>query len=116
MKRTLVSHLKAAHGVSERRACKTLGFHRSVMRYKGKRGLLDVPVRVRIEEIARVRIRYGYRRIHVLLKREGWRINHKRVHRIYREAGLNLRTKRPKRKRMAAHRAHRPEVKRPNDC
>jgi putative transposase len=115
VKRTLVGHLEAAHGVSERRACKTLGFHRSVMRYEGTRGSSDAPVRARIEEIARVRIRYGYRRIHTLMRREGWQINHKRVHRIYREAGLNLRTKRPKRRRMAAHRLERPLVQMPNE-
>ena len=57
------------------------------------------PIRRRIEEIASVRIRYGYRRIHVLLRREGWKVNHKRVHRIYCLAGLNLRAKRPKRRR-----------------
>ena len=50
-----------------------------------------------------MRIRYGYRRIYTLLRQEGWHINVKRVHRIYREAGLNLRTKRPKRRRVAAH-------------
>jgi putative transposase len=111
-----VGHLKAAHGVSERRACQVLDFHRSVMRYQGTRGTLDAPVRARIEEIARVHIRYGYRRIHVLLRREGWHINVKRVHRIYREAGLNLRTKRPKRGRMAAHRVARPKTQRPNEA
>ena len=115
MKRTLVGHLRAAHGVSERRACQVLGFHRSVMRYKSTRGSLDAPLRVRIEEIAKVRIRYGYRRIHILLQREGWHINVKQVHRIYRQAGLNLRTKRPKRRRMAAHRMKRPLVENPNE-
>jgi transposase InsO family protein len=48
-------------------------------------------LRKRIKEIASVRIRYGYRRIHVLLKREGWEVNHKRVYRLYRQEGLNLR-------------------------
>ncbi len=52
---------------------------------------------MRIREIAEVRIRYGYRRIHVLLLREGWHINHKRVYRLYREEGLNLRRKTKKR-------------------
>jgi len=48
-------------------------------------------LRMRIKEIASVRKRYGYRRIHVLLLREGWKINHKRVYRLYREEGRNLR-------------------------
>lgn len=108
--------MEAAHGVSERRACKTLSFHRSVMRYKSLRVSTDAPVRARIEEIAKVRIRYGYRRIHVLLQREGWLINVKRVHRIYREAGLNLRTRRPKRRRMASHRVERPQTQQPNEA
>lgn len=59
---------------------------------------------MRITEIASVRVRYGYRRIHVLLKREGWQINHKRVYRLYREEGLNIRNK-SKRKRISAPRA-----------
>ena len=63
---------------------------------------------MKINEIARVRVRYGYKRIHVLLRRDGWRVNHKRVYRIYCEEGLNLRTKRPKRRVSAAHRVKRP--------
>ena len=63
---------------------------------------------MRINEIARIRVRYGYKRIHVLLRREGWQVNHKRVYRIYCEEGLNLRTKRPKRRVSAAHRVKRP--------
>lgn len=108
--------LQDSYRVSERRAVKALGVHRSVIRYKPIRPILDAPIRKRIEEIAAVRIRYGYMRIYVLLRREGWMVNHKRVHRIYRLAGLNLRSKRPKRKRMAAHRLQRPEVLSPNDC
>jgi putative transposase len=56
---------------------------------------------MRIKDIAAARVRYGYRRIHVLLQREGWQINHKRVYRIYCEEGLNLRVK-SKRKRPGA--------------
>lgn len=48
---------------------------------------------MRIKEIAAARIRYGYRRIHILLQREGWHVNHKRVYRIYKQEGLNLRNK-----------------------
>lgn len=61
-----------------------------------------------------MRQRYGYRRIHVLLRREGWAINHKRVLRLYREEGLNLRSKRPRRHVMAAHRLDRLPAARPN--
>ncbi|AWK88628.1 hypothetical protein DEW08_21270 [Azospirillum thermophilum] len=61
-------------------------------------------MRQRIKEIAATRIRYGYRRIHILLRREGWMINEKRVRRLYGEEGLNLRQKRPRRHVMAARR------------
>ena len=65
-------------------------------------------------EIAQVRVRYGARRIHVLLRREGWAVNHKRVHRIYVQAGLNLRTKRPRRRKAAATRLDRPVLTTPD--
>ena len=63
---------------------------------------------MKINEIAKTRVRYGYKRIHVLLRREGWSVNHKRVYRIYCEEGLNLRTKKPKRRKSAAQRVQRP--------
>ena len=108
--------LQDAWRVSERRAVRVLGAHRSAIRYQPKRPLLDAPIRKRMEEIAAVRIRYGYRRIHILLQREGWRVNSKRVYRIYCLAGLNLRSKRPKRRRMASHRISRPDVTKASDC
>lgn len=54
-------------------------------------------LKTRIKEIAETRVRYGCRRIHALLRREGWLVNEKRVHRLYRELGLQLRNKTPKR-------------------
>lgn len=68
----------------------------------------QAPLRSRIKEIAATRVRYGYRPIHVLLRREGWPVNVKRVHRLYRLEGLNLRAKRPRRHVMAARRVERP--------
>ena len=56
-------------------------------RYKSRRGE-QAELKKRIKEIAETRVRYGYRRIHVLLSREGWRVNVKRVYRHYRELGL----------------------------
>ena len=73
--------------MSERRGCATLRFHRRTHRYKSIRDD-QVPLRKRIKEIAEARVRYGYRRIHVLLRREGWAVNVKRVHRLYRMEGL----------------------------
>jgi Transposase IS116/IS110/IS902 family/HTH-like domain/Integrase core domain len=66
-------------------------------------------------EIAATRVRYGYRRIHVLLRREGWRVNHKRVHRLYREMGLQLRHKTPKRRVKAKLREDRRPATRTNE-
>jgi putative transposase len=69
-----------------------------------------------MNEIATVRIRYGMWRIFTLLRREGWKINHKRVHRLYKLEGLNLRSKRPKRNRAAAHRLDRNPASSLNEC
>lgn len=72
-------------------------------------------MRLRIREIAAVRVRYGYKRIHVLLRREGWEINHKRVYRLYCEEGLNLRRKIPKRRIKSAHRRTVVKASQPNE-
>jgi len=71
---------------------------------------------MRIREIARTRVRYGYKRIHTLLRREGMMVNHKKVYRIYCEDGLNLRRKRPRRRVAAAHRVERPMATRIDEC
>ena len=76
----------------------------------------NAPLRLRIKEIAASRLRYGYQRIHILLPREGWQVNHKKVLRIYREEGLNLRSKRPKRRVSVAHRLERPEITDVDQC
>lgn len=71
---------------------------------------------MRIKELAAVRVRYGYRRIHVLLQREGWAVNQKRVYRIYCEEGLNLRKKRPKKRTSEHFRVSRETARDINDC
>ena len=76
----------------------------------------DRVLRKRIREIAQTRVRYGYKRIYILLRREGWHVNHKKVHRIYCEEGLNLRRKRPRRRVSAAHRVERPDVLTIDQC
>jgi putative transposase len=95
--------LQEQYRISERRSCRLTHISTSVYRYQATRDG-QVHLRMRINEIAAVRVRYGYKRIHVLLRREGWEINHKRVYRIYCEEGLNLRAKRPRRRVSAAHR------------
>ena len=67
-----------------------INFCRSTQRYIAKRND-NIGLRMRILDIASARVRYGYKRIHVLLLREGWKVNHKAVYRIYRQEGLNLR-------------------------
>ena len=69
----------------------------------------------RIKAICETRVRYGYRRVHVLLEREGWRINIKKTHRIYNALGLQLRNKTPKRRVKAKLREDRCTVTRPNE-
>ena len=85
------------YAISERRACRLVMLHRSVCRYRAH-GRDDRALRLRLKELAYARPRYGYRRLTTLLQREGWPVNHKRVHRIYREEELMVRTKRRKRR------------------
>ena len=72
-------------------------------------------LRIRIRDFATSRVRYGYRRIQILLQREGWKVNHKRVYRLYKQEGLELRLKTRKKKRVALPRAVCPEAAAPND-
>jgi putative transposase len=91
-----------------------LRFDRSSHRYRSQRDD-QAFLRHRIRELAASRVRYGYRRIWIALRREGLKVNHKRVRRLYREEGLNLRIKRPRRHVSAAHRAERMPVTAPNE-
>ena len=84
--------LRVGYKVSERRACQVIGIKRSSYRYAST-AKNQSALKMRIRDIAAARVRYGYRRIHVLLRREGWRVNHKRVYRLYRLQGLALRIK-----------------------
>jgi putative transposase len=101
--------------VSERRACMVIRRWRSSYRYCWK-GKDDRALRMRIREIAAARVRYGYFRIYILLRCGGWCVNHKRVYRIYREEGLNLRRKRPPRHVTGSRRMAWPQVDYPNAC
>lgn len=114
-RRSLAKGLVKDYRISERKACAVLELSRTVFYYVAKEQD-DGPVRARIREIAETRVRYGFDRIQVLLRREGWTDNHKRTYRIYKEEGLNLRSKRPRRSKAAAHRSERPELSRPHEC
>lgn len=106
-KRALVEYVQAAYGVSERRGCVVLRFARSTQRYVSVREPC-MELRQRIKELAATRVTWGYRRLHVLLEREGWGANAKKVYRLYREEGLSMRAKRPRRHRAAQVRQLRP--------
>jgi putative transposase len=114
-RREVVRHFQTAYAVSERRACRASGFERATQRYKSRRDP-QVALRMRVKELAETRVRYGYRRLHVLLQREGWRTNHKRTYRIYSEEGLSIRTRSPKRRRACRYRSGRSEIGAANDC
>jgi len=81
--------------VSIRRACAALRFDTSTYHYKSRRAD-PAALKNRIKQICETRVRYGYRRVHVLLRREGWHVNAKKVYRMYRELGMQLRNKTPK--------------------
>ena len=99
----------AAWQVSVRRACRALRIDRPLYLYKPRSGE-QADLKQRIKEIAETRVRYGYRRIHVLLVREGWVVNPKRIYRLYNELGLQLRNKTPKRRVKAKLREGRCEA------
>jgi putative transposase len=113
--RQLVDDLRTGYRISIRRACEVVCFDRSTYHYRHRRPE-QASLRKRIRELSEARIRYGYRRIHVLLRREGWTINHKRTRRLYREEGLQLRKKTPKRKVSAKRREDRVVAAAANEC
>jgi len=110
----MVDHARATWRVSIRRACRALPVDRSTYHYRSRRAG-QAQLTERIKEIAATRVRYGYRRIQVLLRREGWRVNPKRVYRLYREMGLQLRNKTPKRRVKAKLRDDRQPAVRANE-
>jgi len=94
VKKELVKYMTVAYQVSIKRACAALPTHRSAMYYKPHTRDETLLV-LRMREIAYTRIRFGFERIALIIRREGFTDNHKRLRRIYREQGLNLRTKHP---------------------
>lgn len=99
-KREAAGLLRQELGLSERRSCRVLGVSRSLVQYT-PRPDRNGALRTRLKELAEARRRFGSPRLHVLLKREGWPVNHKRIERLYRQEGLSLRRKR--RRKSASH-------------
>lgn len=95
-RRTAVTMAMEAAAIPERRACRYLGFARSSQRYWTRRAPRH-ELRERLRTLAILRPRWGYRRLHRLLRREGWTHNRKLTQRVYREGGLHVRRRRRKR-------------------
>ncbi len=100
--------------VSIRRACRVFLVDTSTYHYKSRRPG-QAALEQRIKEICQTRVRYGYRRVHVLLRREGWSLGQNKTRRIYRELGLQLRNKTPKRRVKAKLREDRHVAMQPNE-
>ena len=100
-RRPVVTYLHETYRVSERRACRVARLPVSTFHYASRQEPRTT-LRLRIREIAQTRVRYGYRKIRVLLNREGWKVGKKLVYRLSREEGLSLRHK--PRKRRGVHR------------
>jgi putative transposase len=108
----LVRSIRQAYQLNESRACRLVGITRWINQYQSRRDPQD-ELRQRLRDLAGSRPRYGYRRLTVMLRREGWKVNTKRVYRIYREENLGVRT--AKRKKRSRHlRVPLPEPTRPN--
>jgi len=104
----------ATYDVGVQRACHLAQFSRAAW-YRRSQRLDQAPLRLRIRELAYARPRFGYQRIWVLLRREGWLVNRKRVRRLYRLEGLQVRMRVRRRKHMALHRGPAPLAVRPTE-
>jgi len=112
-RRILAEWAQTAYRLSQRRAARLIPVRLETMRYQHTRDRQDA-LRQRLRELAAVRVRFGYRRLTVLLKREGWPVNAKRIYRLYDDEGLTVRTK--PRKRLASRpRVAMPAATRPNE-
>jgi putative transposase len=109
-----VKDLQAKYGASQTQACAVMMISRSVYHYRARRRD-QTPLVNRIKEIAAARVRYGYQRVHIVLRREGWLVNRKRVYRLYRLEGLSLFQRRPRRHRSAMQRSRPPGAQAMNE-
>lgn len=115
LKREVVQYIIDHYGLNLRRACALVKQARSVQYYRSVKDP-KLGLRRRMRELANVRVRYGYRRIHILLKREGWQIGRNQTYRLYRIEHLQLRSKLPKRRKMVVTRRARIKPLRPNEA
>jgi putative transposase len=110
-RRAAVGFVRNSFELSQRHACRLIGISESSCRYVSIRS--EEPLLCRLRELAQERSRFGYKRLHVLLRREGFVVNHKRVYRLYRREGLMVRRRR--RKRVALPRCPLPLPTGPNE-
>jgi putative transposase len=115
LKRPVVEYILDHYGVTQRRACRLVKLHRSVFYYRSVKDP-QLELRIRMRELAHSRVRYGYRRIHVLLRREGFRLGKNQAYRLYCEEALQLRSKLPKRRKMVVTRRERYVPRRTNQA
>ena len=101
-RRDAVRMLQGRLGVSERRACRVVGQHRSTQRHEPRRVDRDDGLRGRLRTLSRQHPRWGYRRAWAFLREEGWSVNRKRIQRLWREEGLRVPARRRKRQRLGA--------------
>jgi putative transposase len=110
----MVDYLMHRYGVGNRQACRCVLLPRSMYYYRSRMDPL-LALRQRMRELAHARVRFGYRRIYMLLRREGWEVGETRFYRVYSEEDLRLRRKRPWRHVSAVHRATKHPAGGPND-
>ena len=115
LKRQVAYYIVSHHGTTMRRACRLIQQYRSAQYYCSVKDP-RLALRARLRELAQVRVRYGYRRLHVLLRREGWSLGKNQVYRLYCEEGLQLRSKLPRRRRMVVTRRERYVPQRPGQA
>lgn len=113
MRCTLADWAQTTYRLSQRRAARLIPVRIGTLRYQSVRDHQDA-LRQRLRELAAVRVRFGYRRLTVLLRREGWRVNAKRIYRLYGDEGLTVRTK-PRKKLASRARVPLPTPTRPNE-
>ena len=108
-------YIQDHYGLCTQRACGLVRQARSTHYYRSVKDP-QTALRQRMREIAHTRLRYGYRRIHVLLRREGWQVSRNRVYRLYADEQLQLRSKLPRRRKMVVSRRQRCVPTRPNEA